>query len=184
MERLQLQGEDISGKRTAWFHVAGPETRTCKAEPTLHGAGPEADVRNQVLRREAASFGDPREQAETLDANHLDACRFQSANRIRRQQRDRAHTTDAADESVPDTVDVAQQVVDAELAALILAEVRGLSVIDREIFRLCAVEGYAYSAAAAELGVAHGVVRNRLSRIRSRLRSVVSESAITESEST
>lgn len=111
-------------------------------------------------------------------------CRFQCANRIRRQRRDRAHTTEAPDESIPDTVDVAQQVVDAELAAVILAEVRELSETDREIFRLCAVEGYAYAAAAAELGVEHGTVRNRLSRIRGRLRSVVSESAITESEST
>ena len=111
-------------------------------------------------------------------------CRFQSANRIRRQQRDRAHSTEAPEESLPGTVDVAQQVVDSEMAALILAEVRTLSDTDREIFRLCAVEGYAYQAAADELGIAHGVVRNRLSRIRSRLRSVVSESAITESEST
>lgn len=111
-------------------------------------------------------------------------CRFQSANRVRRQQRDRAHTTDAPDESLPDTVDVAQQVVDSEVAALILAEVGELSPTDREIFRLCAVEGYAYHAAADQLGITHGVVRNRLSRIRTRLRSVVSESELTESERT
>ena len=41
------------------------------------------------------------------------------------------------------------------------------------IFRLCAAEGYAYQAAADELGVGHGVVRNRLSRIRTRLRTDV-----------
>jgi len=54
--------------------------------------------------------------------------------------------------------------------------VAGLSPLDRDIFRLCAAEGYAYEAAAAELGVTHGVVRNRLSRIRTRLRTVVKES--------
>ena len=103
-------------------------------------------------------------------------CRFQAANRIRRQQRDRENTAAAADETLPATVDVEQQVIDGELADRILQEVAGLSPLDRDIFRLCAAEGYAYQAAAEELGVAHGVVRNRLSRIRTRLRTVVKES--------
>ncbi|GAA5199045.1 sigma-70 family RNA polymerase sigma factor [Microbacterium jejuense] len=103
-------------------------------------------------------------------------CRFQAANRIRRMRRDRDHTAAPADESLPDTVDVEQQVVDGELADAILREVAGLGELDREIFRLCATEGYAYQAAAEQLGVAHGVVRNRLSRIRTRLRTVVKES--------
>ena len=103
-------------------------------------------------------------------------CRFQAANRIRRQRRDRENTAAAADENLPATVDVEQQVIGAELADRILAEVAGLSPLDRDIFRLCAAEGYAYQAAAEELGVAHGVVRNRLSRIRTRLRTVVKES--------
>ncbi|WP_106814165.1 RNA polymerase sigma factor [Microbacterium timonense] len=103
-------------------------------------------------------------------------CRLQSANRVRRQRRDREHTAAAADESLPATVDVEQQVIDGTLAELILTEVAGLSELDRAIFRLCATEGYGYQAAADELGVAHGVVRNRLSRIRTRLRTVVKES--------
>ena len=103
-------------------------------------------------------------------------CRFQAANRVRRQQRDRRHSAGTVDESLPATVDVEQQVVDGELAEAILREVAGLSPLDRDIFRLCAAEGYAYQAAADELGVAHGVVRNRLSRIRTRLRTVVKES--------
>ncbi|GAA1964801.1 RNA polymerase sigma factor [Microbacterium deminutum] len=103
-------------------------------------------------------------------------CRFQAANRIRRQQRDREHAAGAADESLPATVDVEQQVIDGQLADRILQEVAGMSSLDRDIFRLCAAEGYAYQAAAEELGVGHGVVRNRLSRIRTRLRTVVKES--------
>lgn len=103
-------------------------------------------------------------------------CRFQSANRIRVQQRDRRHRTALIDETLPSTVDVEQQVITAGLAARIADEVAGLSDLDREVFRLCAAEGYAYQAAADELGVAHGVVRNRLSRIRTRLRTVVKES--------
>ena len=103
-------------------------------------------------------------------------CRFQAANRIRAQRREREHTAEAADDSIPSTVNVEQQVIDAEFAERILREVEGLSPLDQDIFRLCASEGYAYQAAAEELGVAHGVVRNRLSRIRTRLRTVAEES--------
>ena len=65
------------------------------------------------------------------------------------------------------------QVVDAALAERIIAEVGTLSPLDQQIFRLCAEEGYAYGAAAEALGVSHGVVRNRLSRIRTRLRGTI-----------
>lgn len=102
-------------------------------------------------------------------------CRFQSANRLRQRQRDRAHTADAVDEDLPDTISVEEQVITAELAARIAAEVGTLGELDREIFRLCASEGYAYQAAAAELGVSHAVVRNRLSRVRTQLRGAVKE---------
>lgn len=100
-------------------------------------------------------------------------CRFQCANRIRRQQRDSRHTVAGLDESLPATVDVERQVVDAAMTERILAEVGTLSTLDQEIFRLCAAEGYAYQAAADRLGVSHGVVRNRLSRIRTQLRNSI-----------
>jgi len=101
-------------------------------------------------------------------------CRFQAANRVRRLQREREHTTGAIEEHLPDTVDVEQQLIDRDLAERILAAVAQLTPLDQQIFRLCAAEGYAYQAAAEQLGVGHGVVRNRLSRIRTRLRTEVS----------
>lgn len=100
-------------------------------------------------------------------------CRFQCANRVRRLQRDRIHTAAAADETLPATVDVEEQVITAALAERILAEVAALSPLDQQIFRLCATEGYAYQAAADQLGVSHGVVRNRLSRIRTQVRTAI-----------
>ncbi|MFJ6679217.1 RNA polymerase sigma factor [Microbacterium sp. NPDC091382] len=100
-------------------------------------------------------------------------CRFQSANRMRRQRRDRLNTDAAADETIPDTVDVEDQVIGSALAERVVAELGTLSPLDQQIFRLCATEGYAYAAAAEELGVSHAVVRNRLSRVRTRLRTVV-----------
>ncbi len=102
-------------------------------------------------------------------------CRFQAANRLRQQRRDRAHTADAVDHDIVDTVDVEQQVITADLAARIADAVGTLGELDREILRLCAAEGYAYQAAAARLGVSHAVVRNRLSRVRTRLRVAVEE---------
>ncbi|MCK6080898.1 sigma-70 family RNA polymerase sigma factor [Microbacterium sp. EYE_5] len=100
-------------------------------------------------------------------------CRFQSANRMRRQRRDREHTAAAMTETIPAAVDVEEQVIGSALAERVLAEVGTLSPLDQQIFRLCATEGYAYQAAAAELGVSHAVVRNRLSRVRTRLRTVI-----------
>lgn len=102
-------------------------------------------------------------------------CRFQAANRLRQRRRDQAHTTDAADNQLPATVSVEQQVITAALAERITAEIGTLSALDQEVFRLCATEGYAYQAAADELGISHGVVRNRLSRVRTQLRGAVEE---------
>lgn len=102
-------------------------------------------------------------------------CRFQAANRLRRRLRDQAHTTEGADDLLPATVSVEEQVITADLAARIAAEIGTLGELDREIFRLCASEGYAYQAAAEELGISHAVVRNRLSRVRTHLRGTVQE---------
>ncbi|MDP3951428.1 RNA polymerase sigma factor [Microbacterium sp.] len=102
-------------------------------------------------------------------------CRFQAANRLRQRRREQAHTTDAADDDLADTVSVEEQVISAALAERITAEIGTLTALDQEIFRLCATEGYAYQAAADELGVSHGVVRNRLSRVRTQLRGAVEE---------
>ncbi|PZU37308.1 MAG: RNA polymerase subunit sigma-24 [Microbacterium sp.] len=104
-------------------------------------------------------------------------CRFQAANRLRARRRDREHTAGTVDESVPAAIDVEQQVIDAHLAERILREVEGLSPVDREIFVLCAAQGMSYLAAAEQLGVPHGVVRNRLSRIRTRLRTALTETS-------
>lgn len=102
-------------------------------------------------------------------------CRFQAANRLRRLHRERAHTADVVDDTVPDTVDVEEQVITSALAERIADEVGTLGELDREIFRLCAANGYAYRAAAEELGVSLAVVRNRLSRVRTQLRGAVEE---------
>lgn len=102
-------------------------------------------------------------------------CRFQAANRLRVLRRDRANTSEAMDHSIPDTVSVEDQVISAALAERVADEVGQLAEIDRQIFLLCAVEGYTYQAAAKQLGVSHANVRNRLSRVRTRLRGAAEE---------
>ena len=81
------------------------------------------------------------------------------------------------DDAIPSAIDVEDQVITTALAARITAEIGTLNALDREIFRLCAAEGYAYQAAAEELGVSHAIVRNRLSRVRTRLRGAVKEAS-------
>src|SRR5690606_15009069 len=78
-------------------------------------------------------------------------CRFQSANRLRRNRRDEANIADAVDEAIPDTVNIEAQVITTVLAERIADEVGTLGELDREIFRLCTAEGYAYQAAADAL---------------------------------
>lgn len=63
------------------------------------------------------------------------------------------------------------EVVDAaHVAAAIEAAVARLSPVDRRLFELCVDGDLSYDQAAAELGVTHGAVRNRVSRLRARLR--------------
>lgn len=116
-------------------------------------------------------------QGESLLPWLATICRFQAANRLRQNRRDQAHSTDAVDELLPSTIDVEEQVITTALAERIVAEIGTLSDLDREIFRLCAAEGYAYLAAAEHLGVSHAIVRNRLSRVRTRLRGAVKEAS-------
>ena len=116
-------------------------------------------------------------QGESLLPWLATICRFQAANRLRQRRREQANTTDAVDDTIPSTISVEEQVITAALAARIAAEVGTMSDLDREIFRLCAAEGYAYHAAAEELGVSHAIVRNRLSRVRTRLRGAVKEAS-------
>jgi RNA polymerase sigma factor (sigma-70 family) len=49
-----------------------------------------------------------------------------------------------------------------------------MPLVDQEIFWLCLVGDLSYKQAARQLGISHGAVRNRLSRLRARLRSEIS----------
>jgi RNA polymerase sigma-70 factor (ECF subfamily) len=84
--------------------------------------------------------------------------------------------------SLPDTVadrladerlspeDAAEQ---AQLRSAITDAVASLSEVDQHLYMLCIDHGMSYADAAKQLGVTHGVVRNRLSRLRTTLQTAL-----------
>lgn len=74
------------------------------------------------------------------------------------------------DEDLPARDDV-ESTVEAELARVeIDAAVAALGELDQRLYALCIDGDHSYEQAARELGVTHAVVRNRLHRLRGRLR--------------
>ena len=57
----------------------------------------------------------------------------------------------------------------------IAESVSGLSELDRALFSSCIDGDLSYDQAAQNLGVSHGTVRNRLSRLKQRLRGDLAE---------
>lgn len=97
-------------------------------------------------------------------------CRFQCRN-IQKKEWRRDHTSiddfpqlQAGDRSLED------QVIDAALIQSLDREISKMSQVDREIFRLCLIEGFSYDSAAQSLGITKSSVRNRLSRLKLKLR--------------
>lgn len=92
-----------------------------------------------------------------------------SMNHLRRRSRpDR--TTSPLDETSPAAHDVEADVEAGLVRQEIEKAVAQLSTTDRRLYELCLEDGHTYEQAARELGVSHAVVRNRLSRLRQRLR--------------
>ncbi|WP_313409873.1 sigma-70 family RNA polymerase sigma factor [Aeromicrobium sp.] len=73
-------------------------------------------------------------------------------------------------EPVDPSASPAEEVDAAAVSAAIDSAVSRLSAVDRRLFELCVDGDLTYEQAAAELGMTHGSVRNRVSRLRSRLR--------------
>jgi RNA polymerase sigma-70 factor (ECF subfamily) len=97
----------------------------------------------------------------------LVTARYTALNARRNRQRRRGGELDdrlADDRTVEDEVEAGM--IRAEIDKAVAA----LSTIDRRLYDLCVADDYTYEAAAHELGVSHAVVRNRLSRLRTRLR--------------
>jgi RNA polymerase sigma-70 factor (ECF subfamily) len=103
----------------------------------------------------------------------LVTARYTALNAYRRaSRRQRNQVGDALDD---DALRAADSPVEREIeAALVRAEidkaVAALAENDRRLYELCVEGDRTYEQAARELGVSHAVVRNRLHRLRTRLR--------------
>jgi RNA polymerase sigma-70 factor (ECF subfamily) len=83
---------------------------------------------------------------------------------------------------VPDFADeLAGQLDDATRLRRVLAALESLRRSERDVLALCVWSGLDYAEAAAALGIKVGTVRSRLSRARSKLRTLAGESAERES---
>lgn len=100
----------------------------------------------------------------------LVTARYLASNRRRARDRARTVTSEGRAESSSTTHDPAVIVARSEFQELIDSSLARLPAIDREVFKLCAVDGLSYKEAARRIGTTHAVVRNRLSRTRSVLR--------------
>ena len=107
----------------------------------------------------------------------LVTARYTALNAHRRAARRR---TDAVDDDVleggdqrlsaADDSPVEREIEAAQVRAEIGKAVAALAENDRRVYELCVEGDRTYEQAARELGVSHAVVRNRLHRLRTRLR--------------
>ncbi len=89
-------------------------------------------------------------------------------NQARRSRRRRWEEYD--DGLADDAASVDDQVATTLVLERVRACLDGLSDVDRRLFDLCVLGDLTYAEAADELGLTHAGLRNRLSRLRGRLR--------------
>lgn len=95
--------------------------------------------------------------------------RYTALNAYRKTSRRESHSV-VTDVPEMGESDVEREVEAATVRAEIDKAVAALSPTDRRLYELCVEGDHTYQRAARELGVSHAVVRNRLHRLRSRLR--------------
>jgi RNA polymerase sigma factor (sigma-70 family) len=101
----------------------------------------------------------------------LVTCRNHSGNLSRRRKRNEAAELDA---EVP-ARSAAEERAAAELE-WVMAEIAAMSPLDREVCRLCLIDGIPYKDAAAQLKLNTSAVAKRVERARRRLKNIRSES--------
>lgn len=103
----------------------------------------------------------------------LVTCKFTIRNRKRALDRhDRRRSFSPTHELVPSTHTSPEQSAEqAELRHYVDTAVSALAPADRVVFELCVRDGRSYEEAAAAAGISSAALRNRLSRLRARLRS-------------
>jgi RNA polymerase sigma factor (sigma-70 family) len=100
--------------------------------------------------------------------------RYLALNRRRAEDRRRRDPLDSDDELLDRALGPENAAVANEARQHIEEVMSTMPLVDQEIFWLCLVGDLSYKQAARQLGISHGSVRNRLSRLKARLRSELS----------
>ena len=100
--------------------------------------------------------------------------RYLALNRRRAEDRRRRDPLDSGDEVLDRALGPENAAVASEARQHIEEVMATMPLVDQEIFWLCLVGDLSYKQAARQLGISHGSVRNRLSRLKARLRSELS----------
>ncbi len=95
---------------------------------------------------------------------------YRRASRRHRDQRGDALDDDVLEGAAASDSPVEREIEAAQVRAEIDKAVAALAENDRRLYELCVEGDRTYEQAARELGVSHAVVRNRLHRLRARLR--------------
>ncbi|MBW9206945.1 RNA polymerase sigma factor [Mumia sp. zg.B17] len=91
-------------------------------------------------------------------------------------RRKRGRQWEQLDDALPSTDrEPSDEAVSAVLMARVRESVAGLSPLDQQLFERCVVGDLTYAQAADALGVSHAAVRNRVARIRSRVRAATED---------
>ena len=131
-------------------------------------------VAEDVAQDVFITFWDKSRSVRLVDTSVLPwllvTAKYQGLNVRRRLQRERMRTDQLSEQQIDAGGGVDDVVLRGEVQAEIDKAVAALSGPDRRIYDLCLEGDHSYESAARELGVSHASVRNRLSRVRSRLR--------------
>lgn len=100
----------------------------------------------------------------------LGVCRIECRSILSKTRRDDMKGQENTPDVISTEMSLEDQAIQAEAMERIEVLVERMSDTDQAIYRLCLVKELSYESAAKELGITHGAVRNRLSRLKNRLR--------------
>lgn len=138
--------------------------RTLLSRPDAEEIAVDAFLTLWEKRRKVALYG------ESVLPWLLATTKNLARNRARAIRRRYTARLDDEPERPSEALSVEEQTELEDAMAQIDAILASLPLVDRQVFTLCVVEDLPYKQAAYRLGISHAAVRNRLSRVRSRLR--------------
>ncbi|MDI2034434.1 RNA polymerase sigma factor [Paenarthrobacter nitroguajacolicus] len=109
-------------------------------------------------------------EGESLLPWLLGVCRIECRSILAKNQVLAQPSTDNGFEGSSPDPGPEELVIQGEIVRQIEMHVSQMSELDQAIYRLCLLNELSYESAAKELGITHGAVRNRLSRLKSKHR--------------